>query len=277
MRGHFLRASLAGAVGGGGYDADAAAYIAAVEDEDGQSLEVGVADAINDFVVGCKDDGIWAAIMAACILAAARTLDGALVPLVGPAPTSFNFVSGDYNRKTGLVGNGSTKYLNANRAGNADPQNSYHLAVYRAATQGNGSAQIEAGYGDTGTGASSIFRGYTTPPPTYLGTYARCRSSSPNEVNATAATIGLHGISRSASGIFIGRANSTDRSISQASQSPGARATLVFTRSQSSSDSPAGFYSASRLSFYSIGEALDLALLDARVTTLMTDIAAAIP
>jgi hypothetical protein len=32
-----------------------------------------------------------------------------------------------------------------------------------------------------------------------------------------------------------------------------------------------------RLSFYSIGESLDLALLDNRVSTLMTDIGAAIP
>lgn len=32
-----------------------------------------------------------------------------------------------------------------------------------------------------------------------------------------------------------------------------------------------------RMSFYSIGTAVDLALLDARVTTLMADLAAAIP
>jgi hypothetical protein len=37
------------------------------------------------------------------------------------------------------------------------------------------------------------------------------------------------------------------------------------------------FYSNARLAFYSIGESLDLALLDARVTTLINAIAAAIP
>jgi hypothetical protein len=57
------------------------------------------------------------AIKASCILAGARTLAGALVPLAGAAPTNVGpFVSGDYNRKTGLVGDGSTKYLNSNRA-----------------------------------------------------------------------------------------------------------------------------------------------------------------
>jgi hypothetical protein len=109
-------------------DPDAQAYLQAVEAVDGQALEFEVARAIDNFVLGCKADGIWNAIKASCILAGARTrLNGALVPLVGTAPTSFNFVDGDYNRKTGLVGNGSTKYLTANRNNNADPQNSKHL------------------------------------------------------------------------------------------------------------------------------------------------------
>jgi hypothetical protein len=69
------------------------------------------------FVNGCKADGIWNAIKASCILAGARTLNGALVPLVGTAPTNFNFVDWCYNRKTGLVGDGSTKYLDSNRGG----------------------------------------------------------------------------------------------------------------------------------------------------------------
>jgi hypothetical protein len=96
-------------------DAEADAYIAAVEAADGQALEPGVKFAIKNFVLCCKQDGIWSAIKASCILAGARTRLGALTPLVGTAPTSFNFVDGDYNRKTGLVGDGSTKYLDSNR------------------------------------------------------------------------------------------------------------------------------------------------------------------
>lgn len=46
------------------YDVDAQAYITAVDAADGQALETGVRDAINAFVVGCKADGIWAAIKA---------------------------------------------------------------------------------------------------------------------------------------------------------------------------------------------------------------------
>ena len=75
------------------YDTDAGNYIQAVEAADGQALEAATRQAINNFVVGCKQDGIWSAIKASCILAGARTLNGALVPLVGTAPTNNNFVS----------------------------------------------------------------------------------------------------------------------------------------------------------------------------------------
>lgn len=40
------------------FDADASTYIEAVEAADTQALETGVRYAINDFVIGCKNDGI---------------------------------------------------------------------------------------------------------------------------------------------------------------------------------------------------------------------------
>jgi hypothetical protein len=51
--------SLFGGTNQDGFDADAKTYITAVETSDGQDLEPGVRAAINDFVVGCKADGIW--------------------------------------------------------------------------------------------------------------------------------------------------------------------------------------------------------------------------
>jgi hypothetical protein len=76
----------------------------------------------------------WDAIKASCILCGARTLAGALVPLVGTAPTNVadNFVSGDYTRggaTPGLKGDG-TSYLDSGRANDADPQDSKHLAFF---------------------------------------------------------------------------------------------------------------------------------------------------
>jgi hypothetical protein len=70
------------------------------------------------------------AIKAACLLCGARTLAGALVPLVGAAPTNNNFVDADYNRETGLKGNGSTKYLDSGRANNDDPQDDNHNSAF---------------------------------------------------------------------------------------------------------------------------------------------------
>jgi hypothetical protein len=109
------------------FDPDAAAYLRAVEAADGQALETPVKRAVDDFFRGTKADGTFSALKAACILCGARTLAGALVPLAGTAPTNNNFVDADYNRETGLVGNGSTKYLDSNRAENADPQMTMHI------------------------------------------------------------------------------------------------------------------------------------------------------
>jgi len=109
------------------FDRDALKYIDAVEQADGEKLEPGIRKAINSFIVGCKSDNTWDAIKASCILAGARTLEGALIPLVGAPPTNNNFIANDYNREIGLKGNGIDKYLNTNRQNNIDPQNSKHF------------------------------------------------------------------------------------------------------------------------------------------------------
>jgi hypothetical protein len=247
-------------------DADATAYLAAVQAADGQLLEPAVRIAVNNFIVGCKSDGIWTAIKASCILAGARTLAGALVPLVGTAPTNFNFVSGDYNRKTGLVGDGSTKYLNSNRAGNTDPQNSFHISIFigTAATSGGGLFPVYIG--NSGVNGRNIYRDQNNGSVTY-GINNGGGTASGTSVNFAGAT-------RTSASSVTGRFGGTSTTSSGTSLAPlgdiigifGAPgANLSITRSNA------------RLAFYSIGESLDLALLDARVTTLINAFAAAIP
>jgi hypothetical protein len=254
------------------YDADARVYIAAVETADGQQLELGVRDAINDFVVGCKDDNIWSAIKASCILAGARTLSGALVPLVGTAPTNFNFVSGDYNRETGLIGNGSTKYLNANRASNTDPQNNHHLSVYvsTAATTGVGAnTRAYIGVGGNDSGATHIVSTFTGSP---TGIVVRNRTSTGTFKGAHTDT-GFLGMSRNASASYLARTVGSNATINLTSETSQVINNHVFATNWSATS----LISNPRIAFYSIGENLDLALLDSRVTTLISDIAAAIP
>jgi hypothetical protein len=244
-------------------DADAMAYVAAVEAADGQLLEFAVGKAINDFVVGCKLDGIWSAIKASCILAGARTLAGALVPLAGTAPTNFNFVSGDYNRKTGLVGNGSTKYLNSNRNNNADPQNSKHISLWVSTIATTSPVPAYVG-GDGVSGSTQILDN--------AGLAYRLNSSSGETIGAAFAT-GFTGISRASSASSTNRSSGATRVSNVSSAAPTNEALLLYIRNNLSGVS----YANARLAFYSIGESLDLALLDTRVSALITAFGAAIP
>jgi len=246
-------------------DPDALRYIAAVQQADQQSLEPAVRKAITDFIVGCKADGIWTAIKASCILMGARTLSGALVPLKGAAPTNVGpFVSGDYDRKTGLVGNGTSKGLGSGRNENSDPQDNNHLAIYASTAA---------------TSGANVF-------PYYIGSdfvtaFGRLQNNGLlffRNRNSTAATpsnsTGFLGMSRSAAGSYTHRVNGTNSSPSVTSVAPGSRPIYVF--GLSSNLGAIESLSNGRLAFYSIGEALTLSSLDARVSALFTAIGAAI-
>jgi hypothetical protein len=247
-------------------DAEADAYIAAVEAADGQALEPGVKFAIKNFVLCCKQDGIWNAIKASCILAGARTLNGALVPLVGTAPTNFNFVSGDYNRKTGLVGDGSTKYLDSNFQYStiASNQNNHHLAYWRAV-------------GDTGTCSMAV--NFDTGQNNLILNNSAARSFHSNSSALLAPDVspqtGFRGLNRSSASLYSYRGGGRVATATTASVSTGTnRPVFVFARNNAGTTDG---YGTGRKSFYSIGESLDLALLDARVTDLINAFGAAIP
>jgi hypothetical protein len=251
-------------------DADARAYIDAVRVADGgQYMEPAVQRAIDAFVVGLKADSLFTAIKACCLLMGPRTLAGALTPLVGTAPTNNGpFVSGDYNRETGLLGDGVGKYLDSNRNNNADPQDSYHQAVY--VTNSPTGLMGYIGAGAAGTGTSQIF--YDTAGS---GTITwRNRVTTAAIQASVGSPTGLIGTSRAASGSYTSRASGTNATRSTTSQTPHNGNVLVFARN--SATNVAGLFSDGRMSFYSIGESVDLALLDTRVTTLYNAIAAAI-
>jgi hypothetical protein len=249
------------------YDEDAGNYIQAVETADAQALEPATRKAINNFVIGCKQDGIWTAIKASCILAGARTLAGALVPLVGTAPTNNGFIGigTDYVRKTGLVGNGGTKYLNSNRAANADPQNSIHLACFKTNTLLTGAlvGSITAPFDllDNESGTLRAFSRNNNPP---TGIAA---------ISMTGVT-GFMGWSRGSVSQVTIRGSSRSLTGSSTSNTPSSVSLHVFSRSNNGAPQA---LSTARLAFYSIGEAIDLALLDARVTDLINAFAVTIP
>ncbi len=246
-------------------DTDAAAYITAVETADGQALEERTKIAIDNFVLGCKADGIWSAIKASCILAGARTLSGALVPLVGTAPTRFGTEGGwNYNRKTGLRGNGTDNYLNSGRANNADPQNNNHNAYYASSlTTGTPSKQI---IGDSlGIGANTI---RTATNNTLYFIQNRTGTGISTGVSVTG-TEGVAAVSRSSSASIDFRILKNTTNYLMASQVPSSSNILLFSSGTT--------YSDARFAFYSIGESLNLTALDARVTDLINAFGVAIP
>lgn len=233
-------------------DQDALTYLAAVETADGQALESGVRLAVNAFVKGCKADGIWPSIKASCILAGARTLQGALVPLVGAAPTSFNFVAGDYNRKTGLIGDGSTKTLNTNRAETADGQNN-HVSAY-VTTLSTG--VILANDPFSTSLSATAHRNRNTTSTSY------------------APSAGFIGSTRSNSASYEIRSGLATTSVTQAFNTNSSTNLFLFSFRLPQIGDVLGTH---RIAFYSIGGSLNLTQLDSRVTTLINAIAAAIP
>ena len=236
-----------------------------MEAADGQALEGGVKTAYDAFIRGCKSDGIWDAIKASCILAGARTLSGALVPLKGAAPTNYNFVAGDYSRTTGLKGDGLSKYLNTNRNNTADPQNNQHLAVWVTLSATGFPACPIAGRLSAGIGSTQIINTAVSTQ-----TLSRSPDGITNDVLGTFS--GFNGISRSVSSSYAARMNGANYNYTSASTTPSSTNVIVFARSNGTQSFHNGI-----ISFYSVGESLDLAALDSRISTLMSDLAAAIP
>ena len=234
------------------------------------SQVLGLVNAINNFIVGCKADGIWDPIKAACIMAGWDGLNGALVPLKGTAPTNFNFVAGDYDRKTGLKGNASTKYLDTNVKPSDGLQDSAHYSTYVTIL---GSVSNRDYIGATQTTPFNSFsqiidNSGALNATLNMGAGFALPSGSGNSYT------GLFGADRpSASSINV-RYNGTTSSTSAQSVTPASLNYFVFGRNLNNAPDR---LSGRAHTFYSIGESLDLALLDNRVSTLVAAIGAAIP
>ena len=243
-------------------DADAVAYIAAVEAADGQALETSTRMAINSFVKGCKNDGIWPAIKASCILTGARTLAGALVPLVGTAPTNFNFVAGDYNRKTGLKG-GAAKYLRATNVHVSSNPNRHGYIRCTEATSAGGN--YFALMGDDGNGPGEILRNASSA--SFL-----IRPWGGDGGVALTSGIGGLGIARATSTEGVRFTTTAGLNTVSAAYISGGTGVTIFARNVSGGEN-----TDPRIAFFSAGQFLDLTFLDARVTDLINAFAAAIP
>jgi hypothetical protein len=133
---------------------------------------------------------------------------------------------------------------------------------------------VYAGNGGAATGASNLVRAYSAP--NLLEHIARCRASANTGTQGSnPPEAGLFGVSRNSSSAFTTRTGLRSYTSSVASETPAAENFLIFCRNNGSNAPEV--YANARINFYSIGESLDLALLDARVTDLINAIGAAIP
>jgi hypothetical protein len=193
------------------YDQNAWAWIQAVEKADAQHLEPGVRAAMNQLVLDMKANSLWTPVQTMVVKMGARTLSGALVDIKNPSSswTNNNFVSGDYNRTTGLIGNTTTKYLNTGRAGSSDSQDDFAMWTYQS-TAVSASNRWLMGNTRGATGGNEIRASSGD-----LRFYSR-NNTSDTDTGANAA--GLVGTSRSASGSYTSRGAQADQSNTRTSQ-----------------------------------------------------------
>ena len=248
-------------------DADAIDYLTRMATADGAGVEVGVATAVDAFFRDAKAAGVFPALKACCILAGARTLAGALVPVVGDAPTNVAeaFVGDDYSRTAGLTGDGATTYLDSGRASNADLQNDRHISVYitSATTKDRafmGSIDRTASPSSANqffwaSGTETVFCAASSSVSVQTGSYTGSQS--------------LLGVTRSSDSTQTARLGGNEYTGSNPSVTPSSLNTYVFARNDTDATLE---ISDATIAFYSIGESLSLEDLDTAVTNLITAI-----
>ena len=201
-------------------------------------------------------------IKASCLLCGARTLNGSLTPLVGPEPTNFNFTGLRYDRKSGLLGDGATTYLNSNVLGGITAQNSFSLGAYVTFLSNiNGTLLGTLGFQALGTNALNI----SASQPVF--TRNRSFSGKSEVSNGTA---GFTAMSRSNASSYIVRTGGSSSTANIASDGIENTSVLVFRRGLTVSP----LYASHRLNLYFIGEALDLVILDNLFTSFTNTLAA---
>ena len=244
-------------------------------------LELGVTDAISSFLqdlvsisyLGISGNVISQAastIKQYIVHAGARTLSGALVPIVGPAPTNVGFLAPDYNRKTGLKGN-AVKYLNTNTAPNSVAQNNAHLSVYitqAAATNNtkymgsqnasNNAMRLIDNIGTLGANINSS-SGYFAPANSSQRTGLIGASVNPAQAAANQMSVRFNSAT-----ITAGNTINSTLSLNM----------FVFARNLNGSPNQG---TDARISAWTFGQSLALNLIEDRIITLTNSLSSAIP
>jgi|DEB0MinimDraft_10_1074344.scaffolds.fasta_scaffold13332_3 hypothetical protein len=250
-------------------DADAIDYLTRVAAADGAGVETGVAVAVDAFFRDTKDAGVFDALKACCILAGARTITGALVPLAGPAPTAQGaWASGDYSRTAGMTGDGNALYLDSNYSNAEDDVDDQHMSVYISE-----SASVAGGY--IGVAEGSITGATHFGISGVGGTFFIRNKASSSDTTGDADSTGFAGMSRASSSGYVFRSGGVTDEITKASQSSYIADIGVFARQPHTTSQMTD----ATFAFYSVGTDIGsagLVDLDTAVTNLITAIGEAL-
>jgi hypothetical protein len=216
-------------VAGPVYDPDAQAYFDRILAA-GCNMQSDAKAVINDLVLALKaGDNYWDIIGHLNIFGGCDSLVGAAIRLKGSTnATFFNIVAGDYNRKTGIKGNTTNKYINTGRLITEQAQNNAHYACYITEAPTTNTSQFGAG-GTTG-GAVSYSGGGTTQHSVRLH-YGNTVAIGPNTSVA-----GFRGCSRATSPAFVTRANGTNYNGSSGTVTQNPRQLFCLARGNSTSN-----------------------------------------
>ncbi len=238
------------------YDADAQAYFGRLVAA-GTDMSATNKAALNALVLGLKADAGVAAladhpIKGMLLFAGHNSFEGCFVPLIGVVPTNYNFVSTDYDRLTGLVGNGSNKSIGTNRNHNADAKDNQHTSVWVTSRGSSNTAYFGAGSASNSSGTTNIYQtasAYDT------------RSQSATAVTAGFLTTGILGVSRSNSSNYSFAYGNSVETLSRVNFTPFNGELRIFARGDG------GQASSARLKSFTVGSALSLAALRDRLAT----------
>ena len=255
-------------------DPDAADYFARIVSA-GSSISVDNKAAVNTLFLALKTQSIWTLISQLYLFAGVDNLTGCLVKAKGSGSLSnTSFVGGDHNRTTGLLGNGSSKYLNTGLANNALSGTSNHIFVEGSGFETSGDRIPVGAYNGT---VPNIFT-LDFYAAGFTGRVFRCAAG------ATVGSVPRITTGLITSGSFCGtRTSASSASIYQngslsnnntTSVSPAFSTRPIFVFALNNIGSPVG-YTAARLRAASIGSGLSDAQassLNAAIATYMSSL-----
>jgi hypothetical protein len=187
-------------------------------------------------------------------------IEGVTVPLKSTMPTltNNNFVAGDLDPLTGLLSDGSTKYLATGLTGTDLSQNDNSFSVY--ASSGATSGFLGGLYGTNFT--RTIAFALTTTGTSF---YSTAPLDSSSKITSTPSLVGL---SRSASTEFTARTNQGNETFTRTSGVPNTGGLSLYAVGAGVAPTTA------RLATYHAGPALNLATLEGLQETLLSEVAA---